>query len=36
MILNWDAEQGDDSETVKAFFGAIRSSIALLQERLGD
>jgi beta-lactamase class A len=36
MILNWDAEQGDDPETVKAFFSAIRRSIALLQERLGD
>jgi beta-lactamase class A len=36
MILNWDAEQLDDPETVKAFFGAIRSSIALLQERLSD
>ena len=36
MILNWDAGQGDDPTTVKAFFGAIRSSIALLQEKLGD
>jgi beta-lactamase class A len=36
MILNWDAEQGDDPATVKAFFGAIRKSIALLQERLSD
>jgi beta-lactamase class A len=36
MILNWDAEQGDDPETVKAFFGAIRRAIGLLQQRLGD
>jgi beta-lactamase class A len=36
MILNWDAEQGNDTETVKAFFGAIRKSIALLQRRLGN
>lgn len=36
MILNWDAPQGDDPETVKAFFGAIHRSIALLQRRLSD
>jgi beta-lactamase class A len=35
MILNWDAEQGYDTETVNAFFGAIHKSIALLQRRLG-
>ncbi|MDQ2844680.1 MAG: class A beta-lactamase-related serine hydrolase [Acidobacteriota bacterium] len=36
MVLNWDAEQGDDPETVKAFYGAIHKSIALLERRLGD
>ena len=36
MVLNWDAEQGADPETVKAFYVAIHNSIALLQRRLGD
>lgn len=36
MILNWDAEQGDDPDTVNAFFRAVRRSIELLQERLGN
>jgi beta-lactamase class A len=36
MILNWDAEQGHDTETVNAFFGAIRESMALLQRRLSN
>jgi beta-lactamase class A len=36
MALNWDAEQADDLETVKAFYGAIHESIALLQQRLGS
>jgi beta-lactamase class A len=35
IVLNWDAEQGDDPETVRAFYGAIHKSIALLQQRLG-
>jgi beta-lactamase class A len=34
MVLNWDAEQAEDPETVKEFYGAIRKSIALLQEVL--
>jgi len=34
MVLNWDAAQADDPETVKAFYRAIHKSIALLQERL--
>lgn len=36
MVLNWDAEQGTDPETVNAFYRAIRKSIVLLRERLGD
>jgi beta-lactamase class A len=35
MVLNWDAEETEDHETVKAFYGAIRRSIVLLQQRLG-
>jgi beta-lactamase class A len=34
MVLNWDAEQAEDPETVKAFYGAIHKSIVLLQQRL--
>ena len=34
MVLNWDAEQADDPETVKAFYGAIQKSIVLLQQHL--
>ena len=34
MVLNWDAEQADDPETVKAFYGAIHKSIVLLQQFL--
>src|SRR6185312_13761038 len=36
MILNWDAAEGEDSKTVEKFYGAIRRSMALLQEKLGD
>ncbi|HTF70285.1 MAG TPA: serine hydrolase [Edaphobacter sp.] len=36
MVLNWDASQGDDPQTVTAFFGAISKSMALLQRRLSD
>ena len=36
MVLNWDAEQGDDPETVKEFYGAIHKSIVLLQQRLSS
>jgi beta-lactamase class A len=34
MVLNWDAEQADDPETVNAFYGAIHKSIMLLQQCL--
>jgi hypothetical protein len=34
MVLNWDAEQADDPETVNAFYRAIHKSIVLLQQRL--
>ena len=34
MVLNWDAEQANDPETAKAFYGAIHKSIVLLQRRL--
>jgi len=34
MVLNWDAEQADDPETAKAFYGAIHKSIVLLQQCL--
>ena len=36
MMLNWDAEEADDPETVKAFYGAIHRSILLLQRRLSS
>jgi beta-lactamase class A len=36
MVLNWDASQENDPQTVTAFFGAISKSMALLQQRLGD
>jgi beta-lactamase class A len=36
MVLNWDAEEADDGETVKAFYGAIHKAIVLLQHRLRD
>jgi beta-lactamase class A len=34
MVLNWDAAQATDPETVKAFYRAIHRSIALVQQRL--
>lgn len=34
MVLNWDAAQADDPETVMAFYRAIRQSISLLQQGL--
>jgi beta-lactamase class A len=34
MVLNWDAEQAEDPATVKAFYGAIRKSVVLLQQCL--
>jgi beta-lactamase class A len=34
MVLNWDAEQADDPETVEAFYGAIHKTIVLLQRSL--
>jgi beta-lactamase class A len=36
IILNWDAPQADDPQTVNALFGAINKSMALLQRRLSD
>ncbi len=36
MVLNWDAPEGDDPQTEKAFYRAIHKSIALLQAHLGD
>jgi beta-lactamase class A len=36
MVLNWDAEQGDDPETVKAFYGAVHKTIVLLQHSLRE
>ena len=36
MVLNWDAQEAEDTQTVKAFYGAIRKSMALLQERLSN
>jgi len=36
MVLNWDAEQVDDPETVKAFYAAIHKSILLLQRCLSS
>lgn len=36
MILNWDAAAANDSQAVEKFYSAIRRSMALLQERLGD
>jgi beta-lactamase class A len=36
MILNWDAAEAEDPRTVERFYGAIRRSMALLQEKLGD
>jgi beta-lactamase class A len=36
MVLNWDAEEADDPETVKAFYGAIHKSIVLLQRGLAS
>jgi beta-lactamase class A len=36
MVLNWDAEQADDPETVKAFYRAIHKSIVLLQRGLSS
>jgi beta-lactamase class A len=36
FMLNWNAEQGDDPETVRAFYGAIHKSIVLLQRGLSN
>jgi beta-lactamase class A len=36
MVLNWDAEQAVDPATVEKFYGAIRESIASLQQCLGS
>ncbi len=36
FVLNWDAEQADDPETVEAFYGAIHKSIVLLQQGLSS
>lgn len=36
MVLNWDAEEAADPQTEKAFYGAIRKSIALLHAHLRD
>ncbi len=36
MILNWDAAEKDDPETVAAYFHAIRTIIKLLREALGS
>jgi beta-lactamase class A len=36
MVLNWDAEQDTDPETVEAFYAAIHKTIVLLQHRLSD
>lgn len=34
MVLNWDAAEAEDPETVEAFYGAIRKSIVLIQQQL--
>jgi beta-lactamase class A len=34
MVMNWDAEEEDDPETVKSFYGAIHKSILLLRQCL--
>jgi len=34
MILNWDAKEAEDPETVNAFYSAIHKSISLLQRHL--
>jgi beta-lactamase class A len=36
MVLNWDAPEAHDPETVNAFYGAIHKSMALLQRGLAD
>jgi beta-lactamase class A len=36
MVLNWDAEEENDPETVKAFYGAIHKSIEVLQRGLAS
>jgi beta-lactamase class A len=36
MVLNWDAEEAEDPETVKAFYGAIQQTILLLQRSLSN
>lgn len=36
MVLNWDAAAGEDPTTERAFYGAIRKSIVLLQRHLRD
>jgi beta-lactamase class A len=35
MVLNWDAADAEDPETVAAFYGAIRKSILLIRQQLG-
>lgn len=34
IVLNWDAAEAEDPETVEAFYGAIRKSIVLMQQQL--
>jgi beta-lactamase class A len=36
FILNWDAQEEDDSRTVEAFYSAVRRAARLLQERYGN
>ena len=36
FILNWDAMEANDPATVKAFYGAIRKAIELVQNGLGN
>lgn len=35
FVLNWDAEELDETKTVDAFYTAIRQTASLLRERLG-
>ena len=36
FVLNWDAAQADDPQTVEAFYGAIHKSIVLLQQGMSS
>lgn len=36
FVLNWDAEELNDTTTVEAFYTAIRQTARLLREKLGD